>query len=195
MGRHTPPLTGQALEEYLKNHLNNELQWLLRAATEWYAQETVKLNIEGYHVEVYAMDSVFLHARTLFEFFTKTTSDNYYGYDIFGISPTPSPLYNRDWGSTLHSYGMHAQDRSQPQQLMAFDGTTTKDLNKMPLDFAKEIVRLWREFIVLLGQHSNPAIKALEQVAIDSLDSAINAASEVTKNKMLIEYHIAPINW
>jgi hypothetical protein len=70
-----------------------------------------------------------------------------------------------------------------------------KDLNKMPLDFAKEIVRLWRELITLLGQHNNPAIKALEQVAIDSLDGAIKAASEVTKNKILVKYHITPINW
>jgi len=83
---------------YLRDHLANELHWLLRAANEWTVQHDLNLGIDGYHVQVYAMDSAFLHARTLFEFFTQPTGRNYYGVDQFGITPPlDSPLYQSGW--------------------------------------------------------------------------------------------------
>lgn len=62
------------LEHYLEEHLTKELAWLLRAATEWHAQHCMNLGIDGYSMQVYALDSTVLHARTLFEFFTQNTS-------------------------------------------------------------------------------------------------------------------------
>lgn len=55
------------LEHYLEEHLTKELAWLLRAATEWHAQHCMNLGIDGYSMQVYALDSTVLHARTLFE--------------------------------------------------------------------------------------------------------------------------------
>jgi hypothetical protein len=66
-------------EEYIRLHLFNELRWLLNAATEWSIQKQLNLGICGYDIQVYAMDSAFLHARALFEFFVKTkNSKNHY---------------------------------------------------------------------------------------------------------------------
>lgn len=44
------------LEHYLEEHLTKELAWLLRAATEWHAQHCMNLGIDGYSMQVYALD-------------------------------------------------------------------------------------------------------------------------------------------
>jgi hypothetical protein len=59
-----PRLDQKQKEEYIKLHLRNELCWLLRAATEWHVQDQLNLGIDGYNIQVYAMDSAFLHARS-----------------------------------------------------------------------------------------------------------------------------------
>jgi len=199
MGTHTPPMNNAELKLYLEQHLANELHWLLRAATEWHVQEELQLQIDGYHVQVYAMDSAFLHARTLFEFFTKSTCNNYYGCNIYGgISLITSTLYsNRSdgWQNCLHAYMMHAQDRSSPSQLISFGSPLiTKDLNKMPIDFAKEIVRLWREFVKLLSYNSNPDIQALSKTAEDILNEAIGSTQNVIKSEY-VKKRIIPVVW
>ncbi len=167
------------LEEYLEEHLNNELQWLLRAATEWHIQDRLNLELDGYHIQVYAMDSTFLHARTLFEFFTNPTSNNYYGLNAFGLSPLTSTLYSTDWVSVLHGYLMHAQDRSNPRPVSSFDGTTTKHLNQMPVDFAHEVVRLWKDFVIALRASSDSNMRALAPIADAILNDAIANAKRV----------------
>ena len=54
------------LRDYLDNDLKNEIRYLLAAATEWHAQDKMNLEIPGYEVQVYAMDSTFLtHALSL----------------------------------------------------------------------------------------------------------------------------------
>ena len=112
--------------------------------TKWRVQDRLQLKIAGYHVQVYAMDSAFLHARTLFEFLTTKTGRNHYGANELGISPLESKPYNDGWKQSLHGYLMHAQARDEPEQLEASDGTL-KDLNAMPGDFADEVTRLWTE--------------------------------------------------
>lgn len=183
--------------EYLRDHLGNELHWLLRAATEWHVQNTLKLNIPGYHMQVYAMDSAFLHARALFEFFSKNKSGNYYGWDDFVSNKPNGNLYPGDWSNPLHSNMMHAQDRSTPKQLTSIDGTTKKDLNQMPLEFAKEIVSLWRDFIGVLSEEDLTASKTAQQV----LDKAIEGAQAVLINEITTQtlenkqVKIVPIIW
>jgi hypothetical protein len=65
--------------EYLETHLHNKIRWLLCAATEWRVQQTINPHdsILGQHVKMYAMDSAALHARALFEFFTKPSTKNH----------------------------------------------------------------------------------------------------------------------
>jgi hypothetical protein len=190
----TPPMTSSELKLYLEQHLNNELQWLLRAASEWHVQHELKLEIKGYSVQVYAMDSAFLHARTLFEFFTKPTGRNYYGSDVFQVATLSSALYTDDWVEILHAYLMHAQDRSSPRQLEGFDGSTTKDLNEMPVDFAKEVVRLWREFIKLLHASTDPDIQALAVPGSDCLQKAIANAAHVLSSA-IVKKPVSSIIW
>jgi hypothetical protein len=156
-------------------------------------------------MQVFAMDSTFLHARTLFEFFTKKTGDNYYGYDEFSVDMTagarqvPTPYLTEKWVVALHAYLMHAQDRTVPRHLKSFNGTTTKDFKKMPVEFAKGVVQLWREFAVLLGASTDPGIQKLGQIATDILGDAIKSTNDVYIRKnvkeMVRKYRIAPIPW
>lgn len=203
---HTPPMTYIDLDYYLKNHLSNEIYWLLRAATEWYAQKELNLAVDGYHVQVYSMDSTFLHARTLFEFFTKKTGVNYYGYSEYKIPPNKlvSSLYtsnltsnpiNIGWDGPLHSFIMHAQDRSTPSKLKSYDGLSMKDLNEMPVDFAKEVVRLWRDFVKELSLSSDASIQPLSTIADVILDDAIKTTANVLDNQFTKKQSIPNIDW
>ena len=181
-GANTPPLNQMDREEYIKLHLFYELRWLLAAATEWSIQNQLKLGIGGYEVQVYAMDSAFLHARTLFEFFTKETGKNYYGADAF-LGPgavLASSSYTSGWVAPLHSHAMHAQCRSSSVPLNSFG--VAKDLNQMPVDFAREILRLWKEFELMLGKSSDPHAQGLGQLARDKQEEAIKSAECVVNS-------------
>lgn len=175
-----PPLADP--DAYLEQHLSNELHWLLRAANEWTVQNDLKLGVDGYHVQVYAMDSAFLHARTLFEFLTGTrTKRNYFTVDQFGLTrPLKSGLYDNGWKSALHEYLMHAQARDDPQPLIASDGTS-KHLKFMAPDFAAEVIRLWGEFVKELRElGSHHRADAAETV----LNEARAQAAPVLTSKM-----------
>jgi hypothetical protein len=177
MGKYTPALEKSDKEEYITAHLFNELHWLLHAATEWQIQEDLKLNLVGYNMQNYAMDSAFLHARSLFEFFLGRTTNHYYGCDQFLGSTLVSADYTsgtNSWKGPLHSHLMHAQDRSRPRQLQSPDGP--KDLNQMPVYFANEILSLWKQFEQELGTSGKPEDKKLEQLARDKRKEAISNA-------------------
>jgi hypothetical protein len=138
----------QKKQAYIREHLYSELRWLLDSATEWSIQDQLKLEIEGYEVQVYAMDSAFIHARNLFEFFLTETTTNHYGADQFlgdGV-PLKSEIYTSNWKDTLHKFLMHASDRSLPSLLKTLEKGVEKHLNQMPVEFAREILRLWEKF-------------------------------------------------
>jgi len=185
----TPPLDNQAKRtEYIKDHLFNELRYLLGAATEWSIQHQLKLGIPGYEVQVYAMDSAFLHARTLFEFFLKKTGNSYYGCDQFLGTGTmlKSESYTQDWSGPLHSHLMHAQDRSKGRKLQTPDGA--KDLNEMPVYFAREILSLWEKFEEALLNSNEEQDKKLGDLARDKRNEAINSARCVINSKVAEEH-------
>lgn len=203
---HTPLMTHTELRTYLETHLSSEIHWLLRAATEWHAQTVLNLAVGGYHVQVYSMDSTFLHARALFEFFTKDTSRNYYGYSEYKIPPNKlvSSLYtsnltsnpiNIGWDGPLHSFIMHTQDRSTPSKLKSYDGLSMKDLNEMPVDFAKEVVRLWRDFVKELSLSGDASIQPLSTIADVILDDAIKTTANVLNNQFTKKQSIPNIDW
>lgn len=175
------------LEHYLEEHLTKELAWLLRAATEWHAQHCMNLGIDGYSMQVYALDSTVLHAWTLFEFFTQNTSvgqnANYYNCTVYKVPLIGSILYQFHWRRPIHSHMMHAQDRRPVTQLPTYDDhAQTKPLNEMPVDFAKEIVRLWRVFVKDLNNHTNLQFRPIGATAQTALASEINAAKRVRTN-------------
>jgi hypothetical protein len=161
-------------EEYISLHLFNELRWLLNAATEWSLQKQLKLEICGYDIQVYAMDSAFVHARSLFEFFVQAANDNHYGADQFLGAVLKCDSYLDDWKDTLHRFLMHANDRSRPMPLKS--AGMKKDLNQMPADFAHEILRLWVEFERKLEASKVPGDKELGELARKKREAAIESA-------------------
>jgi len=179
MGTHTPPLTPQQKKDYIDFHLYSELLWLLTAATEWSVQEQLKLQKAGYNIQVYAMDSAFLHARVLFEFFVQRTTNHHYGVDQYlgpGASLTTA-IYADNWSGPLHAFLIHGQDRSQPRQLPRAGGS--KDLNRMPLEFAHEILRLWKEFESRLGGSAVATDQELGTLARGKRKMVVEAAGHV----------------
>ncbi len=171
-------------QKYIESHLFNELRWLLGAAQEWSIQEQLSLGIVGYDVIVYAMDSAFLHARSLFEFFVCGPTKNHYSCKQFVGDVLKSEKY-KNWNEPLHANLMHARDRSKTEQLEGFRGEM-KPLNKMPVDFAEEILGLWEKFEEnLLGSRSQ-GDRELGRLAQQKRKAAIDCAkcvidSEVTR--------------
>lgn len=134
-----------------------------------------------------SLDSTVLHARTLFEFFTQNTSvgqnANYYNCTVYKVPLIGSILYEFHWRRPIHSHMMHAQDRRPVTQLPTYDDhAQTKPLNEMPVDFAKEIVRLWRVFVKDLNNHTNLHFRPIGATAQTALASEINAAKRVRTN-------------
>lgn len=135
-------------------HLFDGLTYLLQAAQEWQCQRDLRLELGGYQVKVYAMDSVFLRARSLFEFFTGKGRDNYcHARCLLGLPDQltysrytrhPSGA-NSSWKHVLHYGSIHIQDRDSPVQLGGYNGDF-KDLNEMPVDFARGILDVWEDF-------------------------------------------------
>jgi hypothetical protein len=199
VGDNTPCLDQKAKEEYITDHLFNELRWLLHAATEWWIQDRLELNIVGYNVQVYAMDSAFLHARALFEFFVKDKNGNHYGCDVF--LPLGNVLESdkyQKWTRPLHRHLMHIQTRSQPEQLESLSGEM-KDLNKMPVDFASEILRLWKEFEKRLAESNKDGDLELHKLARgkrkEAIDGALCVVNSIVAKQHAQEKHrmLAPV--
>jgi|SRR5882672_3334977 len=186
MGKNTPPLDHTQKEKYIELHLFNELLWLLGAATEWSIQDQLKLEIVGYNVQVYAMDSALLHARALFEFFVQSTNDNHYGCDQFLGTVLKSDSYSGNWKGPLHMSLMHAQDRSSPRPLKS--AGVEKDLNQMPVDFAREILNLWVEFEGTLDKSDEPRDLRLKELAREKRKEAIERA-ECVVNSTVAQQH------
>lgn len=191
-GTHTPAMNAAELKEYLNENLSYELNWLLRAATEWYSQYRMTLCIGGYEIQVFTRDAALLHARTLFEFFTRETQDYFYGYDSFGLpSKIPSSLYEKHWKSPLHARLMHAQDRSKSPKVKRFGpGEPKEHIKDMPVDFAKEIVRMWHNFAGSLEKLDDAESQRLGERAHQILKEAKKAAEAVRENAVT-ECHIA----
>ena len=169
-------------KDYLEEHLKNEVEWLLRAATQWHVERELDTGIGGFAVQVYAMDSTFVHARALFEFLTQKETNNHHSCNQYSIKPLTSEKYEK-WKSPLHQKVMHMQERSSSEKLASFgDKSGPKDLEEMPVDFAKETVRLWREFSQKLKTKANE--EELCTIANQILCDAIKSAQAVIDSKL-----------
>ena len=194
--------------EFLDEHLRNDLKYLLCAATEWFVQESIpevdKPTKKGGHfVQVYAMDSATLHARAFLEFFTRPTRPeprNHLGVDFYEVTLIDSPRYgtrNSDpalgcWCDPMNRYLMHLNERPGGQGLSTFDDDTErKHLKLMPVDFAHEVVRLWRVFIARRDEKKSE----LADLARDVLDKAITESAEVGGSEINVRYRIPQIAW
>lgn len=175
------------LEHYLEEHLTKELAWLLRAATEWHAQHCMNLGIDGYSMQVYALDSTVLHARTLFEFFTQNTSvgqnANYYNCTVYKVPLIGSILYQFHWRRPIHSHMMHAQDRRPVTQLPTYDDHAPQTYYLFGKVHRHLIQRFClRVFVKDLNNHTNLQFRPIGATAQTALASEINAAKRVRTN-------------
>lgn len=135
-------------------HLFDGLTYLLQAAQEWQCQQDLGLQLVGYQAQTYAMDSVFLRARSLFEFFTGEGANYCHACCLFGLSGQLT--YGRytqhlggpksSWKHVLHYGSIHLQDRCSPVKLVAREGGIPKDLKDMPPDLAEGILDVWKIF-------------------------------------------------
>lgn len=131
-------MTDDQKRVFLENELYHELRCLLGSATIW---QIFKNKNAGYDVIV-AEDSAFIHARTLFEFFTsKKRNKNILRIVEFGPSKYRSNIYAK-WKSSLNRHLLHLNEkRLNPNNLKV-----NEHLNEQVDVFAREILRLWDQF-------------------------------------------------
>ncbi|WP_216918209.1 hypothetical protein [Nocardia noduli] len=159
-------------------HLFDGLSYLLQAAQEWQLQTDLKLEVVGYPAQAYAMDSVFLRSRSLFEFFVGTNPkthchasclfglSNQIGYAKYKPVPGGTSSVNPTWEDVLHVGSMHLKDRNSPVQLIGHDGAL-KDLNQMPVDFAKGILDVWGDFETELNAQGYAHLHSMAEACRD----------------------------
>lgn len=129
------------LRQNIEKDLFNELWWLLCAATEWDAYkklvETEKIKEPCFHLQVYTMDSVVLHARSLYEFFTATNirAQRLSWRDYGQNTGQTSEIYESLRGP-LHGRLMHL-DKGRADN---------KEVKNEVVDIAKDILQLWFNF-------------------------------------------------
>lgn len=156
-------------KQFINEHLYNELRWLLCAAASW--KKVVERGTETYpmHFIVYGMDSAFLHARALFEFFTYTQSNSKQRkYKViwkdFGLKEPLISSFYKDWMLPLHHHLMHLENRLDITNII-----NSKHLKDMVFDFAQEIVRLWRDFSSKVDTRLKPELDIkLEDAIIEA---------------------------
>ena len=155
--------TTQDKQDYVADTLYHELRCLLGATTVW---QIFKSQAAGFDVTV-AMDSAFVHARNLYNFFTEPKGGNDISVTAFGPSaPYPSTIYDT-WREALHRQVLHvSKGRTSPTNLK--DGA---HLNEQVEVFARDILSLWCTF------ESDPAAANLRSVLKAARKRAIEDAA------------------
>jgi hypothetical protein len=149
-------------------------------------------------MQVYALDSVALHARALFEFLTHTATSNYYGAnnylggnDVatskrFNLRRLDQPPHPNDWSGPLHSYLMHLQARPGTRRRLPVRGNARNKLHlkDMPVQFAEEIIDLWQQFCKKLRDGNQVTLATdAERVLAKAIDDARRVrTNEVTQH-------------
>jgi len=124
-------------QKFIKDDLYHELRCLLGAATIW---QIFKDHNEGFNVVV-AMDSAFVHARCLFNFFTRKRRNDISITEFGQNSPYKSIIFDT-WEESLHRHVLHIKKaRLKPTNLK-----TGIHLNEQVENLAREILRLWEQF-------------------------------------------------
>ena len=167
------------LNNFIKDHLYNELLWLLCSAVSWHKVKTQGTKKFPPHFILYTRDSAFLHARSLYEFFTYTKERKDKGkylviWKDFGLEQRlESELYGT-WMVPLHHHVMHLENREESNNVV--DGIHLKD---MPLKFAKDIVQLWIEF-------SKKVEPELKKTLDKKLEEAIKESEKILPQSRIV---------
>jgi len=170
-----------ALSEAIEKDLFNELKWLLCAATEWEAYDKLigeppqipKIKEPCFHLKVYTMDSAFLHARSLYEFFTATEES------ILRNKGKGLRLTWRDYSLTARQTSTKYAQFMQPLhgRVMHLDQNRSgyNEMKKEVVNFASDILDLWDGF------SKSPDLKSYAGLLDKFHDQAIDEATSVAE--------------
>jgi hypothetical protein len=140
------------LQRFIEEDLYNELRWLLVAASEWNAATTKDVEPAN-HFLVVTMDSTFLHARSLYEFFIDAQilnpqwnpkQNTAYAKRDFNISIAPTSTYTR-YIDGIHKRLFHL-DINRPSPEKRGVPIPGKDINDKVMVVAQDVLDLWDNF-------------------------------------------------
>jgi hypothetical protein len=164
-----------ALEKVIQDDLFNELRWLLCAATQWQACDQGASDTSAVpHLKVYSMDSTFLHARALYEFFTatKTSNSDRLTWKDFGLSQRINSTKYSLLISDLHGRALHLNKNR----------SSYAAIKDEVVNIATDILSLWDQFV------SEARMRSFKAELNDRRQLAINDA-----NAVAARYKISPI--
>lgn len=171
-GRYTLP-TPEVLKECIED-LYNELRWLVCAATEWDAEG--RRGSDGpqpcFHIQVYAMDSALLHARSLYEFFTATD-------ESIRRNRKKKPLTWRDFGARCRqssaTYDRFIKPLHGRVMHLCWDRTGFQEVKSQVAVLALDLLGLWDGFC------AEPEVAPYSALLRRKRDEAIGEARRVAK--------------
>ncbi|WP_204081383.1 hypothetical protein [Mycobacterium riyadhense] len=168
-------MTGESLlRKFISEDLYNELRYLLVAATQWAAYDQLVdkcgTRVQGdfpRHFKVLAMDSAFLHSRSLYEFFTSKdgkSSKHLLTWKALGLSERlTSPIYDK-FRVPLHKRLMHLEP-DRPGEIAIKDEVVT---------IAKDVLALWDKFAASaeVSKYAAELDEARARAILDSNETA-----------------------
>jgi len=162
------------LKKYMEEDLFNELRWLLCAATQWDTYERI-IAEPCFHLNVYTMDSAFMHARSLYEFFTapeeaikrnEKRGEKRLTWRDYSVMARQTSRKYEEFIKPLHGRVMHL-DKDRP----GYDAVKSEVVN-----FAKDILELWDGFTKKPG--INKYAELLKKLRDDAIREARHVASQ-----------------
>jgi hypothetical protein len=182
------PPTHSDLIRLIEEDLYHEVRFLLVGAANWVAADAANRQVAGSpaetslpaHLIVMSMDSAFLHARNLYEFFTtprnvaqRRLGDRATWLTFNAAAPQRSTLYNQ-WRPVLHERLVHLSI-TRPNPVSASGaplGATA--LNGEVLNFAQDVLNLWRAF------EADPSVLAFKSPLEGARKQAIDQARQAS---------------
>lgn len=148
------------LQRFIEQDLFNELRWMLVAASEWNASVATDFRPVD-HFQVIAMDSTFLHARALYEFFIDGQNptwnprpDTANAKRDFNVSIVPTATY-RQYIDGINKRLFHL-DINRPTPEKGGNPIPGKDVNDKVVVVAQDVLDAWDKFASLA-----PAYKSI----------------------------------
>jgi len=176
-----------ALREAIEKDLFNELRWLLCAATQWDAYDRLigeppqvpKIKEPRYHLKVYTVDSAFLHARSLCEFFT-ATENSILRNEANGVTRLTWRDYSRTARQTSSKYNQFMKPLHGRVMHLDKDRSGYGGIKNEVVKIAKDVLELWKGFSANLSADSSlkPYADLLDKFRDDAIGEATRVAEQ-----------------
>ncbi len=150
---------------------------MLVAATEWHAfrllDPSTRNEYPG-HFHVLTMDSAFLHARSLYEFFLTPKrlwrSDTAYAERDFGVPLSPTKVSDT-YIDALNKRLFHI-DIFRPAPVNKGGKKVKTDINVRVVDIATDVLELWDDFAAKVGKFPTALRTARRKAIGDAAQAA-----------------------